>query len=73
MTTRGLGRRLQRLEAKTGETVRYVVVWEGMTEDEQAEYIRSKEAELGHSVNFLFVNTGVPRGEQARLSKLPDR
>ena len=39
MTTRGLGRRLQRLEAKTGEAVRYVVVWEGVTEDEQAEYI----------------------------------
>ena len=61
MTTRGLGRRLLRLEAKTGEAVRYVVVWEGMTEEEQAEYILSNEAELGHSVHFLFVNTGVPR------------
>jgi hypothetical protein len=61
MTTRSLGYRLQRLEAKTGEAVRYVVVWEGMSEEEQAEFIRRHEAEHGRAARFLFVNTGVPR------------
>ena len=61
MTAKSLGRRLQRLEAKTGEAIRYVVVWESMSEDEKAEFIRDQKAEHGQEVNFLFVTTGVPR------------
>ncbi|WP_413717033.1 hypothetical protein [Silicimonas sp. MF1-12-2] len=43
--------------------MRYVVVWESMSEEEKAEFIRSQEAEHGEEINFLFVTTGVPRDE----------
>ena len=62
MRTRGLDRRLRRLEVTNG-AVRLVVFRAGMSEDEKTEFIRSQEAKYGQSVRVLFVDTGVPRSE----------